>query len=90
MDVITLNMYAAFFVKHSGVLSGADRDLRTLAIPKHKLLSILFGEIPGMLRSLAVSHPGILATIAPKTRLRRSMEAALTAEKQTDFDYGKL
>ena len=48
VDCITLNMYAAFFVKHSGVLSGANRERRTLAMPKHKLLSILFGEIPGM------------------------------------------
>ena len=86
VDCITLNMYAAFFVKHSGVLSGANRERRTLAMPKHKLLSILFGEIPGMLRELVVSHPHLLQSISSTSRLRRSLEAALAAAKQADFD----
>ena len=88
VDCIILNMYAAFFVKHSGVLSGASRDRRTLAMPKHKLLSILFGEIPGMLRGLVVSHPDILQSISSKSRLRRSLEAAVAAAKQVGFDQG--
>ena len=89
VDCITLNMYAAFFVKHSGVLSGANRERRTLAMPKHKLLSILFGEIPGMLRELVVSHPHLLQSISSTSRLRRSLEAALAAAKQADFDQTK-
>ena len=90
VDCIILNMYAAFFVKHSGVLSGASRDRRTLAMPKHKLLSILFGEIPGMLRGLVVSHPDILQSISSKSRLRRSLEAAVAAAKQVGFDQGSI
>jgi hypothetical protein len=86
VDCIILNMYAAFFVKHTGVLSGANRDRRTLAMPKHKLLSILFGEFPGMLRELMVSHPDLLQSISSTSRLQRSLEAALAAAKQADFD----
>ena len=63
IECLTLNMYATFFIKHSGVLSGADRTLRTLAMPKHKLLSTLFGEIPSMLRTLVTSHKNVLSEI---------------------------
>jgi hypothetical protein len=89
VDFLTMNMYAAFFSKHSGVLSGADRATRTLAIPKHKLLSILFGEFPGMLRSLVLDHPAIQNEIAPNSRLSKSIDAALAAAKQAEFDHGQ-
>ena len=89
VEFLTANMYATFFIKHSGVLSGANRDRRTLAIPKHKLLSILFGEIPSMLRTLAATYPNLLNDISPRSRLSRSIHAALEAAKQADFEGEK-
>jgi hypothetical protein len=89
VECLILNMYATFFIKHSGVLSGADRDKRTLAMPKHKLLSILFGEIPSMLRTLVISHPKVLNEVSPGSRLYRSIHAAMEASKQADFDCEK-
>ena len=82
---IVTKMYTNFFVQHSGVLSGARRYTRTLAIPKHTLMARLFGEFPAMLRAVLVEHPDFLDKLNPSSRLHQSVTEALHVKEENGF-----
>ena len=76
VEAIVDKMYVDFFLEHTEVLSGARRETRTLAIPKHDLLACLFGEFPSMLRKVLRSHGDVLTKAKAGTRLHKGLEAA--------------
>ena len=88
LDNIIENMYVAYMVSITGVMSGAKSDTLTLAMPKHTAMATLFGRYPDMLRKLSKSNKNLMELVTVGTRLHRAIEASLKAEAQEGFDAG--
>lgn len=60
VESVMRKAYLKFFNDNTEALSGAKRDTRTLAIPKHVLLARLFGKFPSMLRGVMDANPAFV------------------------------
>lgn len=77
VDTTMRKAYVDFFLSNTEAISGAKRDTRTLAIPKHDLLARLFGEFPSMLRRVIAADPTFPQAVAAGTRLDLSIKAII-------------
>ena len=86
VSMLISNMYVEFMRRHTGVMSGSNSETLTLPIAKHTLVARLFGEYPGMLRSLVISNPTIISLITEGTRLHTSITEALIIGNTIGFN----